>query len=628
MRFAIFWVLIASSGWAADKWVAPLEPRPVVPPRSDVHPIDAFLGAPKAPVPDALFARRAYLDLWGLLPTPAQLDAFEKDTAPAKREKLIDELLANKENYSSHWITFWNDLLRNDEGVIYHGERKSITPWLKRALEENLPYDRFVTKLLNPAQAGDPDGFLTGMTWRGVVSASELPPMQAAQNSAQVFLGINLKCNSCHDSFVSTWKLRDAYGLASFFSDGPLELVRCDVKQGKTAETRFLFPELGAVDQGMSLADRRAAAARLFTMPENGRFTRTYVNRIWAQLMGKGIVANVDDMAAKPSNADLLDWLASDFASHSYDSKRLLKLIMTSAAYQATGNEPRRLSAEQFLDSIAEITGEWRVLEDRSTKAGIYAREWRFKSTSLSRALGRPIRDQVTTVRLTQPTTLQALELVNGATLSTLLSRGARRMLGQLPEAPASLFDSGVFRGTKNQPRIDIDVTGRNELWLLMTDVDSYDASRVQGGFVDAEFVRADGSTAKVSEVAALKLPAEVKLDLRGKGYTRFRAKAALDEASTTSDINGTVRFFAFGEKPDMTRLLPAGGPRPVETVALTGLDQQEMVNQLYRFAFARKPDLRELAVAREILGNKATPESMEDLLWALVMSPEFQYLR
>ncbi len=629
MRFAISSAILAAGlGLAADKWVAPLAPTSVAPPRTDIHQVDAFLGGQKPAAADAAFARRVYLDLWGLLPTPEQLSAFESDGSRDKRERLIDSLLGNSENYSEHWITFWNDLLRNDEGVVYHGERKSITPWLRRALRENLPYNQFVAKLLNPAQPGDPDGFLTGVNWRGTVSASELPPVQAAQNSAQIFLGINLKCNSCHDSFISKWKLADAYGLASFFSEGPLELVRCDVKQGKTAETKFLFPELGDVPQGLSLAERRALAAKLFTAPENGRLTRTYANRIWTLLMGTGLVANVDDMAAKPTNPDLLDWLANDLASHDYDSKHLLKRIMTSSAYQAAKTEPRRLSAEQFLDAIAEITGEWRVLEDRSTKSGTYAREWKFKSSSLSRALGRPIRDQVTTVRLTQPTTLQALELVNGSTLASLLDRGSRRMLGQLAEAPRSLFDSGRMSGVKNQPAVDVDITGINELHLLMVDVDSYDPSKALGGFMDAELVGSDGAVRQIAEAGALALPADLKLDLRGKGYSRFRAKVAIDPAATSSDINATVRFFVFGEKPDLTRLLTVTGLRPVEPVSLVALSQKQLLERVYRFALARDASPKEARVAREILGTQTTPESLQDLLWAVVMSPEFQYIR
>ena len=610
--FALALVLVAVSA-AADKWVAPLAPRPVTPPRAGVHPIDSFRQNSTPIASDAVFARRAYLDLWGLLPTPEQLTAFLQDRAASKRERLIDTLLAHNENYSAHWITFWNDLLRNDEGVVYHGERKSITPWLKRALEHNLPYNQFVAKLLNPSNPGDPDGFLTGVTWRGVVSASELPPMQAAQNSAQIFLGINLKCNSCHDSFISRWKLADAYGLASFFSEGPLELVRCDVKQGKTAETKFLFPELGPVPQGAPLAERRAAAVRLFTTPENGRFTRTYVNRIWAALTGKGLVPNVDDMAARPTDPDLLDWLANDFAAHNYDSKHLLRTIMTSQTYQAAGVEPRRLSAEQFLDSIAELTGEWRTLEDRGSKTASYAREWRFKSNPLSRALGRPIRDQVTTVRLTQPTTLQALELVNGTTLNTLLHRGAQRILGQLAAAPKPLFDSGPIRGAKARPQLDLDLAGRAVIYALMLDVDSYDPAQVRGGFF------ADG----FPELASLPLNTPVRVDIKNRA--RLDATAALDPASTTSDINGAVRFFIYAEPPDLTRLVPATGPRPVETPAY---DRATLVNRLYTFALSRPPSRKETEFATALLGPNPTVDNLEDLLWTIVVSPEFGYIR
>ncbi len=190
--------------------------------------------------------RRAYLDLWGLLPLPSQLEEFVNRKDPDKRARLIESLLANDRNYTEHWISFWNDLLRNDEGVNYAGTRKSITPWLYDALRTNMPYDRFVQKLLNPVAPDDPSGFLLGVNWRGDISASQSPTMQAAQNSAQDFLGVNLKCNSCHDSFISKWKLKDAYGLAAFFSDADqLELVRCDNRTGQYTGAQFLYPELG-----------------------------------------------------------------------------------------------------------------------------------------------------------------------------------------------------------------------------------------------------------------------------------------------------------------------------------------------------------------------------------------------
>ena len=131
------------------------------------------------------------------------------------------------------------------------------------------------------------------MNWRGTVSASQTPAMQAAQNTAQIFLGLNLKCNSCHDSFISKWKLKDAYSLASYFSpEDRLQLYRCDVAQQAYATPAFLFSELNQAPASSSLDDRRAAAAGIFTDARNGRLPRTVVNRIWQRLLGHGIVAN------------------------------------------------------------------------------------------------------------------------------------------------------------------------------------------------------------------------------------------------------------------------------------------------------------------------------------------------
>ncbi len=433
-------------------------------------------------VSDRIFARRVYLDAWGLLPTPKQLHEFLKDRSPQKREKLVAKLLADPNNYAGNWISYWNDLLRNDEGVNYHNEtasRKSISNWLFAALENNLPYDQFVYKLLNPTAATDPAGFLIGVNWRGVVSASQTPAMQAAQNTAQIFLGINLKCNSCHDSFISKWKLKDAYSLAGYFSnEEKLQLFRCDVAQEQYASPAFLYPAINRTPTSGSMSNRRSAAAAIFTDPRNGRLSRTLVNRFWQRLLGRGIVENPDEMDGEPWSPELLDWLASDFVESHYDMKHLLATILSSRTYQMSsvptqadapkhyifrGPEVRRVTAEEFADAIGEVTGEWHVYQEPppqpetkkqdpvkadtvdppfiQPKPGVYTREWRVASTSLTRALGRPIRDQVYSVRDNQPTTLQALELVNGEPLTHWLNRGARKMLGELPPEPTPIYD-------------------------------------------------------------------------------------------------------------------------------------------------------------------------------------------
>jgi mono/diheme cytochrome c family protein len=659
-------------------WVAPIPPRlPDLPAGDEPHPVDRFIAAYfaqhgiafPAPAVDALFARRVYFDLWGLPPTPAQLDAFLRDRDSAKRARLIDALLADAQPYAEHWISWWNDILRNDLGSNYAGERKSITDWLLGALEHNLPYDKMIAALVNPVEKSDPDGFLIGVNWRGDINASQTPYMQAAQNTAQIFLGINLKCASCHDSFINRYKLRESYGMAALFApQSRLELVRCDVKTGTYTGPQLLYPELGTVVEDAPLAERHAAAARFFTDPRNGRVARTIVNRYWQKLFGRGLVEPVDEMDSEPWNADLLDWLASDFAAHGSDLKYLLRLLMTSKAYQlpavVTAEQPekpyvfrgprvRRLSAEEFADTVSAITGEWGFVEKNARqdpekiKTAMPARDWQFKASPLALALGRPIRDQVFTTRDNRPTTFQALELANGASLENMLRRGALRMLGQLPGAPENLFDSGKLnKGTAN---FDIDISGLKKLWLLEEDAGCYDAARTVAGWVHVEFFgpggvqdladladlahggfapqRVTANKEPIGEAIAMPPGGRLAIPIDGRGYVRIRGQVAIDDRSTTDDIEGAVRFFIFGAEPDRERLVRVSGTPPVPAPArLASVD--EAGERLYLQLLARRPNPEEARIVRKYFtGGKLAPASLEDFLWSLLLHPEFQYL-
>jgi hypothetical protein len=630
--------------------MAPRNPK--LPASKFTNPIDRFLDrAITEPVPDHVFARRAYLDVTGIPPSPAQLEKFTKDTNSAKRTQLVDSLLAESKLYSGNWMSFWNDLLRNDPGVNYAGTRESITPWLEKALASNMPYDQMVAALVNPVKPDDPKGFLLGVNWRGTVSASQTPYMQAAQNTAQLFLGVNLKCASCHDSFINRYKLKQSYGMAALFSESnDLELVRCDVKQGVRTQAEFLFPELGAVPANASLEQRHAAAAQLFTSPKNGRLARTMANRMWQKLLGRGLVEPVDEMDARPWNEDLLDWLAFDFASNGYDLKHLMRQIMTSRAYQMAadptpeeknkayvfhGPRPRRLTAEQFIDTMSSVTGEWPVKQ--SERDATLVRDWALKSTDLSRAMGRPIRDQVFTTRNSEATMLQALELVNGATMESMLRRGARRMLGELPAAPAPLFDSKTIR--KNGVDVDIDVTGAKQLWFLLTDVNSYDPTRTIAGWESMEFSGPRG-TKKLSELPTVSavqksgeqliaaVPSTLVYNIEGLGFTRLKGRVFVDPKSETSEINPAIRFYVFSAEPDRHQLVKVTGEAPVPSPAITR-EPDALVNQLFLETLCRTPNEQERLIARNLVApnGKVTTEGLEDVLWTLFMHPEMQLI-
>jgi mono/diheme cytochrome c family protein len=452
--------------WDSEVTFGKREPLNLIPRRPELpasrstsaNPIDRLLEPyfvrhqikPAKPVDDRMFARRVYLDVIGLLPPPDELEQFIADRSRDKRARLVRRLLEDNQNYALHWLTFWNDALRNDyRGTGYiDGGRKQITQWLYSALEKNLPYDQFVSQLVNPPP--EAEGFVKGIVWRGVVNASQTPQMQAAQNISQVFMGVNLKCASCHDSFIDDWTLADAYGLAGIYAEEPLEMVLCDKPTGKTAEMKFIYPQLGSIDPKAPRAERIEQLAKLITQRQDGRLTRTMINRLWQTFIGRGLVEPVDEMESPAWHPDLLDWLAEDFADNGYNLKHTIERILTSEAYQlpavaaveqASGDYVfrgplvRRLSAEQFRDALASLTGVGYAapavkLGEDAAKAG-RVRSALVAADALQTALGRPNREQVITTRASLATTLQALEMTNGTELADVLRRGAEQTLAQ-----------------------------------------------------------------------------------------------------------------------------------------------------------------------------------------------------
>ena len=477
---------------------ANLKPRrPEIPgrPSRNAQPVDRLLEPyfaankikPPKPVDDRTFARRAYLDIVGLLPPPDALKKFAADRSKDKRAQLVRRLLADNENYALHWLSFWNDMLRNDyKGTGYiDGGRKQITQWLFSALETNKPYDQFVAELVNPTPASE--GFVKGIVWRGVVNASQTPAMQAAQSISQVFMGVNLKCASCHDSLVNDWTLADAYGLAGVYADGPLEMVHCDRPTGKIAAPKFIYAQLGELEISTNKSVRLKQLAQLITQRADGRLPRTLVNRLWQKFYGRGLVEPLDDMEQPAWSPDVLDWLTEDFADHGYDVKHLIEVMLTSRAYQMSaipateqvsadfvfrGPQVRRLSAEQFRDAVGALTGDWYgspatplLRADGSTNHFTATRAALVAADTLQVALGQPNREQVLTSRASAATTLQALELTNGAELAEVLARGADRMVAE--KIPVAGVVAGAYqkalgrKPTRTEARLAASLVGQ-----------------------------------------------------------------------------------------------------------------------------------------------------------------------
>lgn len=477
--------------------VAELQPRnPVLPAASSglTSPVDLWVNEyfkknqfawPKL-VDDKTYLRRIYLDIVGLLPSTEEEKNFIADNRPGKRGLWVKQLLDRDEDYAGHWLTFWNDALRNDyTGTGYiTGGRYNISEWLYTSLKENKPYNNFVQELISPTDASK--GFVAGIKWRGVINASQKTEMQAAQNISQVFLGLNLKCASCHNSFVSNWKLSDAYAFATIFADSSLEINRCDKPTGKYIKPAMLWNELGTIDSTASTKVKLKQLSENITKPQNGRLYRTIVNRIWKQMMGRGMIEPVDVMDNEPWSQDLLDWMSYDFVEKKCDLKELIYLIATSNTYQLpsvgikdpnkiaaadfkfTGMLRKRMSAEQFSDVVSEIIEP--IFPDSLMGYNPYQKKGKeiakplFTRASLVInnpfliALGRPSRETVSTGRESQANLLQALELTKGERFDEALKKGAENWQKQYQSADAIINElySRALSRSPNQKELEI----------------------------------------------------------------------------------------------------------------------------------------------------------------------------
>jgi uncharacterized protein DUF1549/uncharacterized protein DUF1553/cytochrome c len=658
--------------------------------------LDHYLVEKKLPRPavidDATFVRRAYLDLIGLLPTSKQLEAFVKDASADKRTRLIDELLKRDMDYTEHWLTFWNDLLRNDYGGtgFITGGRKQISNWLYHALITNKPFDQFVRELIAPPN-GESRGFIDGIKWRGDVSAGQTVEIQFAQSVSQSFLGINMKCASCHDSFIDRWKLSEAYGLAAIYSNRPLEINRCDKPIGQQAAASWLFPEIGQVEAKAAQPERLKQLAALMTHPQNGRTTRTIVNRLWQRLMGRGIVHPVDAMQTEPWNADLLDYLAADFAEHQYDLKQTLALIATSQAYQShaqvvtkgiddhgytyAGPRAKRLTAEQFMDAIWQLTGAAPARMDAGVLRGKVDLELA-KQIKLSgqwiwgdsaKPGSTPPSGETITLRKTikldsDPASASAVVTCDNAytlfvnnrkisagddwtklaavPLQTALRKGANTILvittnaGKGPNPAGFFFEARVRDPAGKETAISSDETWewtRKALPSKEGRLGAFEAKDWQPITV----VKPLGSWQKVIHAQAPALLAQgasasdymIRASLMKSNFLmRTLGRPNRDQIVTArpNDLT-TLEALDLANGSTLSDAIAKGARRMVTTKPSA---PAALIIGLYHQALCREPSASELATAQSLVGETPTQQSLEDLLWAVCMLPEFQVVR
>jgi hypothetical protein len=399
---------------------------------------------------DAAFVRRVTLDLTGRLPTPASTTAYCEDNAPDRKAQLVNRLLASDE-FNEYWTMQFAKLLRirSQPGdamgaQVYH-------QWLRSQIARGTPYDELAGSVL--LAMGDSHEVGPANFYRTVAG-----PREQAEFVSELFMGNRLRCANCHNHPFDRWTQDDYHGLAAVFAKltrgRVIELSRRgEVTHPRTGEDaipripgeEFLEPE----------ADGRTAFADWLTDSSNPYFAKAIVNRLWKQMMGRGLVEPTDDLRATnpATHPKLLNALAEDFVKHDYDLRHTLRRIALSTTYaRSSSGTPennvddryyshalkRSLAPEVLADAISDVTG----LPDQYGEQPFGTRavslfDPKIPSSALD-VLGRcSLEESCETGSESVGGMTTKLHLFNGALLNSRISRTTGR-LGELLEGDSS----------------------------------------------------------------------------------------------------------------------------------------------------------------------------------------------
>jgi len=380
---------------------------------------------------DLAFLRRVTYDVVGVPPSTAEIAAFEADGSPDKRSRTIDRLLADP-RAADAGMGLWQDLLAENPNIL-NPTLNNTGPfrwWIHESLRDHKPLDLMVTELVRlqgSERFGGPAGF-------GVASQNDVPMAAKATVLTAAFLGVDAKCARCHDSPATSTKQEQVFALAALLETkgvkvpatssvamdklregGRKPLIEVTLAPGATVQPHWPFPDFATESVADELArdphDPRDRLATLLTAPTNERFAQVLVNRLWTQLMGRGLVEQSGDFErSRQTHPALLRWLARELVRGGYDADHVRRLILNSQAYQRADDAslrtqpelyaaraPRRLTAEQVVDGLFAATGKpFRTEEvsldidgiresDNSISLGDPTRAWMLTSTSNER---------------------------------------------------------------------------------------------------------------------------------------------------------------------------------------------------------------------------------------------------
>ena len=346
---------------------------------------------------DAVFVRRAYLDIIGKVPTGEQAKAFIDDPdTNNKRRDLIDQLMGQRE-FLDYWAMKWADTLRIKAEFpinLWPNAAQAYHHWVRTSIAENKPYDQFAREMLTASgsnfrvgevnfyralQNKTPEGMATAAALTFMGARTEKWEEERLRNLPVFFSQVGYKPTSEWKEEVVFWDPLQTTKVDGNAAPGNKKVTTVIAPNTNQAPLAVERPAMATFPDGTSVKlsgnrDPREVFADWLITPENPWFARCAVNRVWAWLLGRGIIHEPDDIrdGNPPSNPELLNWLTKEFIAHNYDMNHLYRLILNSRTYQLSSvsnvENPeaaaqfaayplRRLEAEVIIDAINDIAG-------------------------------------------------------------------------------------------------------------------------------------------------------------------------------------------------------------------------------------------------------------------------------
>lgn len=553
---------------------------------------------------DATFMRRVYFDIIGRPPSRRMVIRFVEDQSADKRSRLIDQLLDSPE-YADHWVSYWQDVLAENPGIL-KPKLNNTGPfrfWIYESLLDNKPMDRFASELIGmkgSRTGGGPAGF-------GQATENDVPTAAKANVLSRAFLGIDLTCARCHDSPSSHFEQRDLFEMAAMLNRTPITLpktstvanagtfsaVKVTLKPGEKVSPKWPFEKDLKFSAQTGTDDPRRRLAEMITSPDNDRFVEVLANRIWTRMFGAGLVDAPDDfLIGQKNHPELLQFLGNVLRANNYDAKALIRQIANSKAYQRVSSEDeklvnhfaarkiRTLSAEQIVDSLYSISGKPMSLGEIS-----FDPEGR-RTASTFLNLGKPRR---------------AWQL-------TSLANERDRPALALPRAQAVVDVLNAFGWRESRPN---PITEREDTTTLVQPL------VLSNGNATHRIVQlSDDSEFTTIAIESADLPAVIR-----STYIQI-----LGRSPTAEEIQTCHELLNSGFEE---RLVPGAEPTPVYSNQFR--TAVSWSNHLHPDATKIKLQVEQAVRRGDFVTNKLQSEwreRMEDLVWALVNSPEFILVR